>query len=255
MRESLYFVYDSIKSMDMGVIQVNIDGGLFEEQFLSSRSIREEKIRGRKKPYFYEVEEEPLSIPIGLWFDTGLSEENRRKVARWLNQPFYKELYFSEQPDRRFYAMYVGSPSLLHNGIEEGYVQLEMRCDTSHSYSPVYISDIYDLSDNVDSTEITFTNNGDLDCEPVLYISKVGNGDISIINNSDSGIEFKLTGLVDGENLTIDNENEEIETDLVGTYRYNDHNGVFLTIPRGVNRLQVFGEAKLQFKYQFHTLG
>jgi predicted phage tail component-like protein len=255
MKESLYFVYDGINSYDMGIIQVNTNNGLYEEPFLHQRNIVEEKIRGRDTPYFYDIEREPLTINMELFFDTEMTDEKIREVARWLNQNYYKELYFSEAPDRRFYTMYTGSPTLLHNGIKEGYIQIEMRCNSPYSYSPIYISDEYDCSVNPTSKQITFTNNGDVECKPIMYIKKIGDGDISIVNNSNGGQEFRLTGLFDQEFITVDNENEEIETDIPGMYRYNNHNDVFLSMVRGVNYLTITGTCILQFKYQFKTLG
>ena len=104
-------------------------------------------------------------------------------------------------------------------------------------------------------TNIQFDNLGDVDCKPEIYIEKVGNGDFSIINMSNSGVEFKFTGLLDEEQLEVSSEYEIINTSLVATYRYDSHNGNFLVmLPYSVNYLRVTGTAKFYFKYQYKYL-
>jgi predicted phage tail component-like protein len=255
MIESLYFTYDGIKSSDMGIIQISNATGLFEESFLPSATIVEEKVAGNDKPYYVRTDRESLTLPISILFQNELTDDEARNIGRWLNQDFYKPLIFSDYPDKIYYAKYTGNPRLFHNGLKEGYVTLEMRCNAPYAFSPVYVDPVVDLSNNgVNGTEITFTNNGDYDCSPIIYLEKVGDGDFSIVNKSDGGTEMSITGLTNGESLTIDCETEEIETDLVGVYRYNNSNDVFLSLPRGVNYLQVYGKCKIQFKYEFKLI-
>ncbi|WP_299831190.1 phage tail domain-containing protein [uncultured Metabacillus sp.] len=254
MIESLHFTYDGIKSTDMGIIQINVDSGLFDEHFLPESSIVEEKVPGRDKPYFIRKEREPITLPFSILFENELTDEEARKIGRWLNQDYYKPLIFSTHPHKIFYAQYVGSARLLHNGCKQGYAKLEMRCDTSHPYSPVY-TDSFDLSTNpTTGTMIKLTNNGDYDMFPIIEIEKVEDGDISIINTSDGGEEFELIGLTNGELITVDCEYEEIETDIPGVLRYENHNDVFLSLPRGINHLKVFGKCKLTFKYEYKLI-
>ena len=99
-----------------------------------------------------------------------------------------------------------------------------------------------------------FINNGDVNCQPILSLQKIGDGDVSITNLSNGGSEFKLTSLIANEDLYIDNENEEIITSIPLTYRYDNHNGVFINMIRGVNNIKIIGTCKLQFRYQFKTL-
>jgi phage-related protein len=253
--ESTGFVYKGVNSSDMGVIRISESNGLFEELFVASKTVKQEKVRGRDEPYHLGVERYVLSFSISLWFEQGLTEERVDEIARWLDQDYYAEIYFNENPTRVFYAMSQGDSTLIHNGIAEGYVKLNFITKSPYSQSPVYADD-FDLSLNtVDGMDITFVNKGDINCTPMLYIEKIGNGDISIINNSDGGRDFKLAGLLDLEKVTVDNKNEEISTDLIGQYRYGSHNNVFLKFPRGVNNLKVYGKCKLQFKYQFSRRG
>ncbi|MGM7720485.1 distal tail protein Dit [Metabacillus sp. Hm71] len=254
MIESLHFTYDGIKSTDMGVIQISVDSGLFDEHYLPETSIVEEKVPGRDNPYFVRLEREPITLPLSIYFQNQLTDEEARKIGRWLNQDYYKPLIFSEYPHKIFYCRYVGNPRLLHNGCKQGYAKLEMRCNSPFAYSPVY-TDTFDLSANpTTGTMIKLTNNGDYDISPIIEIEKIEDGDISIVNTSDGGEELKLTGLTNGELITVDCEVEEIETNIPGILRYENHNDVFLTMPRGVSHLKIFGKCKLTFKYEFKLI-
>lgn len=256
MKESLHFVLDGISSRDMKCMQVSFDAGLYEEIFLPNKTIIEKKVRYNHKPYFVGTEYDPLEIPMTIQFEDATDEEVR-SICRWLDQDYYKEFYFENRPERRFYVIYSGDSRLLHNGIRDsGIVSLVFRTNNPFSYSPVFVSDTYDLSVNgTDGTDITFVNSGDLPCKPILEFEKVGNGDLRIVNLSNAGQEFELKALLSGEKIRVDNHHKEIETDIVGTYRYDNHNDVFLEMLRGNNYLKVYGNVKMRFVYQFETKG
>lgn len=251
MKSSLNFNYDGISSRDMGLTQVSTDDGLFEEIFLPNRNINEEKIKGRYKPYHQGVDYDPLSFPLSFYFNDGFDEDKVREVKRWLMQDYYKVIYFEDYPDRVFYCMYVGDSKLLHNGLEQGYVNLEMRCNSPFSYSKVY-EEIFDFSANtVDGMDLEFKNLGNLNCKPEVWIETLEAGDFSIINQSDSGREFKFTGLEINETVYVDNENEHIETDIVDIYRYDNFNDNYLDLPYGVNKLKIYGKCNIRLRYQY----
>lgn len=101
---------------------------------------------------------------------------------------------------------------------------------------------------------IEINNNGDESIFPEVWITKVGNGDITIINTSDGNRETKFTDLIDGETVYINGERQQIETDLALTYRYSNFNDNYLEFIYGKNILKVIGDAKIQFRYQFKLL-
>lgn len=253
-KSSEYFIFDGQRSDYLGISNVNVSSGLMEETFMANREIVEQSIRGRDKPYFQEVRNEPLQFNLTFFFDEPWNEDKRREIARWLNVNYYKELIFSNDPTRILFAMPVGDIQLVHNGMQ-GYVELTMRCDSPNSYSSVR-ENIYDYSSNPpEGTMLEFPNHGDVTLLPELYIYKVGEGSVSIFNNSDGGREFKFTSLVDQETVYIDNENEYIETDLGGIYRYKNFNNNYLQLlPKSINRLNIVGNCQLKFRYKFKTL-
>lgn len=372
MKEGIKFYFDGISSDDLGLYNCTMSDGLYDEPFLAERQIHEVQVRGRDEPYFQGVTRSPLSFSLTFAFKDTWDEEKIRYVARVLDQSTYKPFYTEANPERIFYVMLVSSSRLLHNGLNSGYCELEFRCNSPYSYTPIYTSEVYDLSNNNSSTPIEFINKGDKNVYPEIFITKIGddNGDISIVNQSNAGLEFKFTtakkaqgtltifsNVADGETITIDNqtyefdnnttittgnipvdvagdltstnainklttiinsnpnsnvtaigdtstktiivkykssgvqgnsiattetclnaawdhptltggidglvddetvyvdcENEDIETDLSNTYRFDQFNNGYMEFIRGVNRLNIAGKCKLWFKYRFQTL-
>ena len=101
---------------------------------------------------------------------------------------------------------------------------------------------------------LVFDNKGDLPCSPEIWITKQGNGDFSIVNSSHNNEEFKFKSLIHDETVYVNNEQQDIETSLVVTYRYKDFNDNYLSFPSGKNILKVTGNADIKFRYQFKLL-
>lgn len=253
-RDSLHFIYAGRTSEEFGLLNVNVNNGLYEETFLPRRQIIEEKIQGRDIPYFFGFDYEPLQFQVSFAFKDTWDNVKIREICRWLKQPYYQPLSFSNDLDRIYYCVVIDDAQLIHNGCKQGYVNLTFRCNSPYSYSPVYTTQVYDFSNNPSGSDLVFINNGDLECKPDVFIQKIGDGDISIINLSNGGKEFKFTGLLDGEEITVDCENESIETNLPNIIRYNNFNNQFLSFVVGYNYLKVNGNCKLQFRYRFKRL-
>ena len=245
--QALNFSYDGKKSVDYGIINVNYSTGLYEETFLPERNIIETKVRENKKPYFQGLEYSPLTLKLKFAFTDTWNDNKIREIARWLgNQEYYKPLYFDNDINRIFYCIYVGEPKIIHNGLKQGYLEIEMRCDSPYSYSSFYTSELY-----TSPAQIKITNGGDTSIYPEISITKIGAGDLSIVNQTNGNQEFKFTSLVDAESLYVDCENEYIETDLSGTYRYDNFNNNYLELVTGENTLNITGDCSIQFRYRF----
>ncbi|MCE5169629.1 phage tail family protein [Paenibacillus profundus] len=147
-RSSEYFSYAGIKCSDYGIVNVNINSGLLEEPFAAPRTLQEVSIGGRSKPYFQGIAKDPLKFQVSFAFEQTWDTRQIREIARWLTeQDYYKELIFSSDPERVFYALAVDEPTLVHNALAQGYVNLTFRCDSPYSYSPVYSSPLYEWQD------------------------------------------------------------------------------------------------------------
>lgn len=247
-RESLYFSFAGRKSTDFGIINVSISDGLFEEQVVSNKTINEVKIRGNDKPYFIDVTKEPKQFQLRFYFEETWNDQLINDVIRWLNVDFYEPLFFSENIDRVFYAMPVDGINLIHNGLKQGYLTLNMRCDSPYSYGHEQVTPWYEC-DNERMIELD--NLGHFPIMPEIWIQKIGDGNISILNYSNGTDEFKFTGLKNNEELYVDGENEIVETNLPNTYRLDNFSEYYVTLVYGRNTLKVTGDCKIKFRYRY----
>ncbi|MCK9328743.1 MAG: phage tail family protein [Candidatus Cloacimonetes bacterium] len=253
-RDSLYFIYNGITSEDKNIVNVNIDSGIAEESFFASKTII--KTKTRNKSYFQRIKSDSLSFKVNFAFKNGFTEETLSDIKRWLWQDYYKPLIFNENLNRIYYAIVTSDSNILHNYNNQGYITLNFETNADHAWSPVYTSEIYNLDSNTtNGTNITFINNGDLTICPELSIIKtVENGDVTIINSTNGGLEFKITNIIKNEDLYINNEREEIISNLPNTYRYDDFNNNWMECVRGINNLKVYGKCRLQIKWQCKLL-
>jgi phage-related protein len=266
-RESLYFTFAGRKSSEFGILNVSVSDGLYSETFMASRTINEVKIRGREKPYFFEVNKEPLSFQLSFSFKEGWDNKLIAEVERWLDVDFYQPLSFSENFDKVYYVMPVESTELLHNGLKQGYITLTMRCDSPYSYGRDHVTPLYTCidtkggtfatpyqfipDDKVDGTFIEIFNYGQKDILPFITIQKDGDGDIIVRNMSRANSVMTFSSLLDGETVSINGENEIIETSLPNTWRYNNFNDYYLPFFVGKNIIKVEGNCKIKFQYRY----
>lgn len=101
---------------------------------------------------------------------------------------------------------------------------------------------------------IVFNNKGNVNCKPEVWITKLDNGSLSIINTSRNNDEFKFNDLVDKEVIYVNNDREDIQSSNTITYRYKDFNDNYLNFPPGMNILKIDGKAKIKFRYQIGLL-
>ena len=118
------------------------------------------------------------------------------------------------------------------------------------------MSFIFDFDGNLDVevyNEITLDNDGDIEIYPIITVKMYEDGSFSL-ENTTTDKELLVENLSSGETVEIDNENEIITTDVTGTYRYDDHNGVFMRFDVGENDLVITGECILGLEYRYRYL-
>lgn len=253
MLESLSFTYDGVSCEEMGVVMFNPRNGLYQETFLPTRKILETKVNGRPKPYFNGIESEPLSFPLSIYIEGWKERNNLRDIARWLYKPYYKPLIFESNPERVFYAIIEGNSELLHNGCKDGYITLNVRCDSPFTYS---LPKIYNVN-VIGTSDVTLHNNGDIIIRPKLKITQYGVNDIKIKNNA-NGQEFILKNTVIGEVIEVDCANEVLNSSLESIqnkYLYNDHNDVWLDFdPASVSTFTFTGDFDIEMTFEYAYL-
>lgn len=228
MLQSTSFTFDDISCEDMRVMMVSTQNGLYKDNFLPTRKIIEKTIASRNIPYFQRVDSEPLSFSISIYIENWEEENSIRRIAKWLYTDQYKPLWFSSNPHNIYYAMVEGSSELMHNGCNDGYINIKFRTTSPYSYSPVKNeNNKLIVTGNVSKM---YYNEGDLPIRPFLVITKtVSDGDISITNTS-TGETFELKGLRKDEVVTVDCANEILTSshEQYNRFLYDNHNDVWL---------------------------
>lgn len=101
---------------------------------------------------------------------------------------------------------------------------------------------------------MVFHNKGNLASQPELWITKVGNGDFSMTNISNNGEVFQFDSLINAETVYVNNEQQHIESSLPVTYRYQNFNDNYLSLPPGKNIFRISGDADIQWRYQYRII-
>jgi len=249
MLENTSFTFNGIDSESMGVFMINNGNGLYQDIFLPNRSIVETSTPNKNIRYLKRVEKEPLSFPLSIYINNWKEWSNLRSIIRWLDQDEYCEFWVNDDPERIFYVMVEGSSELLHNGCKEGYATMTLRSLYPFALSPTYMETL-----EVDETdEIILNNDGDATIRPHLTITKIGDGDISILNESNNQ-EFVLIDLYDGEEIEVDCTNEEIKSSLeevANRYLFDNHNDVWLDLDMQTDSRLIFtGDFTINITYQ-----
>jgi phage-related protein len=247
-RESLYFSFAGRKSTEFPIVNVNVGTGLYEESLTSTKSIIETSTANNNTPYFQRVKREPKSFPLRFAFLEPWNDDMIDEIIRWLDVDYFEPLYFSENLDRIYYAMFIDDIQQIHNGLKQGYINLNVRCNSSYSYSTNKSTNW--LQENF----IEIDNLGHTSTLPKIWIEKIEGGDITISNISNNNQEFSFKDLQDKEIIYIDCENEIIQTNIENEWRYDNFNDNYLELVYGKNLLKVEGNAKLKFEYRYKFL-
>ncbi|WP_019638999.1 phage tail domain-containing protein [Paenibacillus fonticola] len=165
-RNSLYFSYAGRVSAEFGILNVSLSGGMAEEPLASSREIYEVSVKGRDQPYFQGMEKDPLRFNVSFAFKNNWDSQKLREVTRWLTEhDYYQELFFTNDigrdPERIYYALVVDDPTLVHNSLSQGYINLTFRCDSPYAYSPTRTSQLYKWEKNSHTNTISNFSQGD----------------------------------------------------------------------------------------------
>ena len=248
---------DGVKTSDLGVIVINTRRGIQTDPFLPRQDIVEDDSFYSDKPLHYGTTKQPLEFEVTFFKEGEWTQQQKSQFARMID-PDHEDFveYFTDQdPNKVYYVKYNDSIDFYNGGTEGGYFTVRFRCDSPYAYSPIY-EDSHDFSVNAVNT-FTFNNQGDKSCKPEIWITKVGTGDIKIINKSDGDRTFEITSIDNTETVYVDNEHGYIESSLevADVYRYDNHNGVYLEIPIGTNTIEVQGQCHLELKYNFTIKG
>lgn len=209
-KSSMDFHFNGHNSSELGIINVSVDDGLYDEPLFSSREIIEEKTRWNPKPYFNGVEEQCKRFELTFTFTDEVKMNKRalRNVMRWLGRnDRYSEMWFLDdceinpktmerdisRPKRIYFAMLEGESTVYHAGVEQGYITLTFKTNSPYCYSGIKGGDTYvlkadrdenvlDMSEEGANSFVFFFNHGDFPIKPeISFKNTIANQKIKIV--------------------------------------------------------------------------
>lgn len=244
------FYYDNEYSGNKNVIKAITSNGAVTDTFLGTVSNKVVKNKNNIKSFILDSDNEPIVIPMALYFEKGLDDSSIRHVKKWLAQDDFKELVFEDQPDKVYYAKLDGSSVISHNAISEGFVEFDFLTNSAYSFSRPHLMEGESISSS-DFELLQIYNDGDLTTFPkiTVVIDPLDAADVEIINDS-TGERFLLKNNLVNESIVIWNEYDELETSSNLRHGYDDHLGDFISFAEGVNDLRLKGKFKYTIEYQ-----
>lgn len=261
--ESMYFIFDGVKSSDMDLYIMRIEhGGFIETPYMGGLDIEEEKISKRLTPYFYGVNREPIEFTVQFvpmdrrgnlkeW-----TPQERYKIGKWLIHDTYKPFQTSDDLGKYYYAM-ITEPVDISTMNRQGYMEVTFRTNSPFAWSPVYI-DSFDLSDNTAAEIKELENNSNVlkYYRPKIEFELVGDTtDVQFRNLSNGGRVMKFENLIPNEIISIDCENEIIKSNRQTSNPFSKFNigmrRYWLDLVYGINHIEITGAIKLYVKSQF----
>lgn len=243
------FSFNGIHSETVEVTKVNTESGLLTEQFSGSITVDTFLNSSSYKSHITHTEEEPLEIPLVLYFDENITFDKEQEVKRWLIQGDYCPLIFDDNPSIVYYAKLNSEINLTHNSVNSGYLECTMLTN-----SPYKFSDYITFEDQSTSNEEYLIReimiDGDLPSFPVIEVVSPSVTYLEIYNES---TQERCVLNESFTNLTVDflSEYQELETRATSPSElYDAHNGKFITLKRGKNIIKFKGTFRFKMTYQ-----
>lgn len=167
-----YFTYNNRSLSEFAGMRIGtLDSDMYAVNIISNRNIIEQKIPGRKSPYLYNLDDDPLTIELTIALERPKAISELRPFFRWLlNNKEYQELWFDVDPAKIYYAIFIGSPTMTYVDRSQstdinannrkliGYITLTARCNAGTAFAPAI--SVSRNTSNV-SPYINLYNNGD----------------------------------------------------------------------------------------------
>lgn len=244
MKQSYTTIYFNDRKLDK-IFNATLSKDFYDESLFGSRTIIEESIPGRKNPYFYGVEYEPLEFEVTL----GMIEPlDIYQIKEYIEMFYVPERYLPMAFEREdgfitptFYVINTGTPKInYHRNNDQkffGTIVLTLRCDAPYGYEEGHYQWKEELKElNIPMASEKTTN----------YIIKLKNTTSATITNyvfknlsNDTLVSFKY--IYPYEEITIDGRNRRITTSRVDkreTSVYEDWGRSHLELSPKLNKLK-----------------
>lgn len=249
MFKALDFVFDGIPNTDYGIYILDIDGSAKKTtQTGSDLDLITQKVPGRPIPYLLGCENsEVLEFTLTFGAMEPLDRDMVIAIQKWLfGKKYYRELKIIQKDmyDYHYECIMTGAKLVTIANWPYAFT-CTITCNAPWAWTN---EKTYSYNASTEQ-KIVFRNlsdNPDYD-RPYLEITATGS-DFYIINESDGGRKFELTGLQSGEVVSVDND-REIITSSTGLNRLDNFNLNFFRLVPGINKLTVNGgSVKIKYK-------
>jgi predicted phage tail component-like protein len=239
----------------MGVSIVRQNGGLFPVPYVASKEILEDYPTRALNPYFFRTKLQPLTFTLTFSCETvDIDIAKLNSIASWLCQSTYKPFISEDNPNRVYYIMATNQIDFMTNGVEQGYFEIEFRCQHPYALTlaatPSYES-IYDYND---PSETQFTIHNDDNVHeyfyPIFEITLGATPTSVYIYNYATGLQSTFTTLSASETLYVDNQ-KKIIVSSTGTYRYDNFDKEWFKLAQGDNLIGIGGYCTIEWLLQY----
>lgn len=249
-------VFNGIRTDTYGIKLVNINSGIQSDPFLPQQDLVMDESFYRDAPYYYKSKKSQLEFTLRFFREGYWSDDFKQMLLEMIDPENgdFVEFFTEQNPNKVYFIRYVGESNFYNAGSQGGYVDIRFRTDSPYSYSREYTVEVDNLNGN--NNEIIIYNDGNIDAEPLMWVTREGDGFFRIVNES-IGEEFLIENVMGGEEIYINNENGDIISSLESNdvYRYDDHNEVYLRLKPGANKLTVNTGVYVKIKYRFKYKG
>lgn len=220
-KDKIHFTYNGKSTKDFEMMNVSMNGGMFEETFVAGRAVNDELMAGSKRTIFNGVTKEQVTFELTIAFEKYFTEETIEKVIEWLyGREYYSKLQF-EDNEKFVYAIPDGESTITHTGFNEGYITVSMKTNSPYMYK-----DIVKMSDTGSTLEIAVDVQGKenplMNIDVTRNTASGGATDKDTIKITKDGYTLQINNVANGETITIDPYEEDITSSVDNVYHYKD---------------------------------
>lgn len=242
------FSFNGESSYQYGLMLYNFGGnGQSDVPFGNKANIVEERPGSRIRPIHFGVNYNTSPLQFKLVFGSlePLDRYDLENVSLWLTGHQDYGWLSIAQPDLervQFRCLITQMTPLTNVGLPHAF-EVTVQCDCPYAYGYPF-----EYRYDIDGAEdILFRNDSSVReyIKPALTYASEAGGTLSIVNHSDRGRKFELTGLPTPVNVVVENDNGIIRETDHGLNLYGGFNRKFFRLVQGDNHLTVSGNGTL----------
>jgi len=259
------FTFDGETSDSHNVTLVKVDeSGFVNSSISGGRSPIEEWNVNKYQPYYYRTKVEPRNLSITITLNTPATPTlvwdatNKADIFSWLYGGYGYKDFQSSDSNYIDKIIFTSPLELMTSDLNNGYIVLSAQA-LPYKYSAIQTTTTIVASSPtvvaIDCLQNILSPQGDDYFYPTITATIGASGTLNIINTTDAGRIFNITGLTSGEVVTINNDLQvvtgTVSTGIVGNL--TNHN--WFRLKNGVNSLSITTLGTVVITAQYPILG